>query len=238
MGYIKSGVKTRLSDGENDKNDIIFADYALSGFDGISALDISKVSCAGTPFIFISSTMGEELAIETLKREATDYVLNKRLSRLVPSLKRALSKAKEKNKRRKAVEELKKSNEQLRNLAAHLQSVREEERANIAREIHDELGQALDALKMNLSGMDEKLTTNEGMETLPELIKTDLELVKATIQAEKRLCTELRPALLNKCERIPPARPKAMRWVWRIPFCILGGIISHGRRQKIPDISD
>src|SRR5208337_4437261 len=86
---------------------------------------------------------------------------------------------------------------QLRDLAAHLQSAREEERTWIAREIHDELGQTLTALKIDLSVMGKKLSANQGIETLAELVKADLELINAIINTVKRLCTELRPALLD-----------------------------------------
>jgi signal transduction histidine kinase len=141
--------------------------------------------------------MGEELAIETLKSGATDYVLKNRLSRLIPSVHRALNEAEERSERRKAVKELTKSHEQLRNLAEHLQTVREEERTWIAREIHDELGQALTAFKMDLSEMEEMLTANQSIETLRGLVRTDLALVHETIQTVKRLCTQLRPAMLD-----------------------------------------
>ena len=177
--------------------DIIFADYSLPGFDGLSALAIAKERWPGIPFIFISGTMGEELAIETLKSGATDYVLKDRISRLAHSVRRALEEATEKLERRKAVKELKISHNQLRNLAAHLQTAREEERTWIAREIHDELGQTLTALKMDLSVMDKKVAVNQGIETLAELIKADLRLVNETIKTVKRLCTELRPSVLD-----------------------------------------
>src|SRR5208283_5464195 len=111
---------------------------------------------------------------------------------LAPSVRRALEEATEKSEHRKAVKELKKSHKQLRNLAAHLQSAREEERTWIAREIHDELGQTLTALKMDLSVMGKKLAANQEIETLAELIKADLKLVNETIKTVKRLCTELR----------------------------------------------
>ncbi len=75
--------------------DLILSDYALPSFDGLSALYISRESAADTPFIFVSGTLGEEKAIETLKMGATDYVLKHRLSRLVPVVRRALQKAKE-----------------------------------------------------------------------------------------------------------------------------------------------
>jgi len=177
--------------------DIIFADYSLPDFDGLSALAIAKERSPSIPFIFISGVMGEELAIETLKSGATDYILKERISRLAPSVRRALEEATEKMGRRKADKELERSHEQLRKLAAHLQSIREEERTNIAREMHDELGQALTALKMDLFAMKKKLATNQGIETLPELVEADLKLVNTTLKTVKRLCTELRPSILD-----------------------------------------
>ena len=73
----------------NDLN-IILADYNLPSFDGLTALALAKEKKPEIPFIFISGVLGEELAIETLKKGATDYVIKSRLERLVPSLERAL----------------------------------------------------------------------------------------------------------------------------------------------------
>src|SRR6202171_3036035 len=73
--------------------DLILADYSLPSFDGISALKVAMKACPDVPFIFVSGTLGEEVAIEALKIGATDYVLKTRLSRLVPSVLRALREA-------------------------------------------------------------------------------------------------------------------------------------------------
>ena len=99
------------------------------------------------------------------------------------------------NKRKKAEEELQKVNQRLRNLSAHLQSVREEERANIAREIHDELGQALTALKMELSWLERKLSG--GQKTVCDKIQDMLSHIDMTIDSVQRICTNLRPAILD-----------------------------------------
>src|SRR5260370_5164316 len=69
--------------------DLILADYTLPSFDGISALKFAMKACPDVPFIFVSGTLGEEVAIEALKIGATDYILKTRLSRLVPSVLRA-----------------------------------------------------------------------------------------------------------------------------------------------------
>jgi signal transduction histidine kinase len=109
---------------------------------------------------------------------------------------RDVSKEKQLEEERKQVkEELIKSHEILRNLFAHLQSVREEERTRISREIHDELGQALTALKMDLYWLDNKLPTDQ--KSLRRKSQSMLKLLDKTIQTVKRISTDLRPGLLD-----------------------------------------
>jgi len=74
---------------------VILADYALPSFDGLSALKIAQQRCPHVPFIFVSGTLGEEVAVEALKIGATDYVRKTLLSRIVPSVQRALREARE-----------------------------------------------------------------------------------------------------------------------------------------------
>jgi signal transduction histidine kinase len=89
--------------------DLILADYTLPSFDGISALTIAAQKRPEVPFIFVSGTLGEEVAIEALTIGATDYVLKTRLSRLVPSVVRALREATERADRKRAEESLRRS---------------------------------------------------------------------------------------------------------------------------------
>src|SRR6202045_4093302 len=89
--------------------DLILADYTLPSFDGISALKFAMKACPDVPFIFVSGTLGEEVAIEALKIGATDYLLKTRLSRLVPSVLRALREATQKAERKRAEESLRQS---------------------------------------------------------------------------------------------------------------------------------
>jgi PAS domain S-box-containing protein len=77
--------------------DLVLADYTLPSFDGLSALAIVKKDWPELPLIFVSGTLGEELAIEALKNGATDYVFKTRLSRIVPSVQRALREAGERS---------------------------------------------------------------------------------------------------------------------------------------------
>jgi two-component system sensor kinase len=98
------------------KPDIILADHSLPQFDGITALNLAKERVPHTPFIFVSGKMGEEFAIETLKKGATDYVIKNNLSKLPHALNRALNDAKKLEEKKKYEEALKKSEEKYRSL--------------------------------------------------------------------------------------------------------------------------
>lgn len=98
---------------ETEQWGLILSDYSLPAFDGISALTLAHEICPDLPFIFVSATLGEELAIETLKKGATDYVLKQRLERLAPAVKRALRESEERLKRKVAEAELRKLAQQL-----------------------------------------------------------------------------------------------------------------------------
>jgi signal transduction histidine kinase/CheY-like chemotaxis protein len=94
---------------ENVGINLILADYKLPSFDGLSALKLALDAHADLPFIFVSGSLGEEVAIEAVKIGATDYVVKSRLSRLVPSVQRALREAGERAERKKAEEAFRRS---------------------------------------------------------------------------------------------------------------------------------
>jgi signal transduction histidine kinase len=91
-----------LREMESFSPDLILADYSLPSFDGLTALAMARERLPEIPFIFVTGTMGEEIAIESLKNGATDYVLKQGLNRLVPSIRRALREAEEQRRRREA----------------------------------------------------------------------------------------------------------------------------------------
>jgi PAS domain S-box-containing protein len=86
--------------------DVILADYALPAFSGPAALEAARARRPELPFIFLSGTLGDERAVDTLKAGATDYVLKDHLSRLVPVVRRALDEAAERAARRQAEQAL------------------------------------------------------------------------------------------------------------------------------------
>jgi PAS domain S-box-containing protein len=97
--------------------------------------------------------------------------------------------------RKKAEEQLKKSFEQIRMLTEHLQNIREEERTNIAREIHDELGQQLTVMKMDISWLNKKIDSEN--ETVREKLKGMLDFLDGMVKTVRRISSELRPSLLD-----------------------------------------
>ena len=101
---------------------------------------------------------------------------------------------------KQAERDLKYSREQLRSLAAYLQAIRERERADISREMHDVLGQALTALKIDISRLRKKgLTNSDGSRAMMSESLENIEgLLNETIASVKNLSTELRPGVLDK----------------------------------------
>jgi signal transduction histidine kinase len=91
-------------------HDLILADYVLPTFDGLAALAIAREHCPGIPFVFVSGTLGEDVAVEALKGGATDYVTKQKLDRLPRTIVRALSEAKARKEREQAERELRELN--------------------------------------------------------------------------------------------------------------------------------
>ena len=103
--------------------DIILSDFNLPGFDAFEALEISKKLRPDTPFICISGSIGEEIAIEILKNGAVDYVLKDRPNRLPFAVKRALDEQKEKSALKLAEEELKRNEAKFRTLTENIPDI-------------------------------------------------------------------------------------------------------------------
>ncbi|WP_414472755.1 sensor histidine kinase [Microvirga sp. M2] len=88
--------------------DLVLADYLLPGFDGLHALALARTQRPELPFVFVSGALGEEVAVEALKRGATDYVLKDRLDRLPVTVLGALAEARERTQKRESQETLQK----------------------------------------------------------------------------------------------------------------------------------
>ncbi|MCW8805836.1 MAG: PAS domain-containing sensor histidine kinase, partial [Ignavibacteriaceae bacterium] len=107
-----------------------------------------------------------------------------------------LSIARDITERKQAEEKLRRTSKLLRELATHLQSVREEERTMIAQEIHDELGQVLTALKIQVSLLANKL--NNDQEPLKRKINSLLDMIDASVESVQKISSKLRPGILDE----------------------------------------
>ncbi len=120
--------------------------------------------------------------------------------------------------RRRAAKALEDSRQQLRALTARLQSTREEERATVAREIHDDLGQVLTAIKLNLDWIERNLEgrANDGATSaLLERVVESGEMIESAVQSVQRIAADLRPALLDNLGLAEALREEASRFEQR-----------------------
>jgi signal transduction histidine kinase len=174
------------------KNDfaVILLDVRMPGIDGFETARLirSRERSRLTPIIFLTAAadeMGsmfrgyEVGAVDYLMKPVVPEVLKSKVSVFVELHRKS--------------ERLRESEEKLRRLAAHLISVREEERAHIAREIHDELGQVLTGLKMEVTWLAKRLKEQ------PLIEKTDAmcKLIDSSVQTVRKIATGLRPEMLD-----------------------------------------
>ena len=174
--------------------DAILSDYNLPGFSGLEALEILKASGRLLPFIIVSGEIGEETAVQAMRNGANDYLLKSNLARLAPALEHAIEANETRRARVAADRELAASRQQLSELAQHLQTSVESERAAIAREIHDDVGGALTALKFDLAWIDR----HSREPAVRQKAQSALEMAAHAIEASQRVMHNLRPAILEQ----------------------------------------
>ncbi len=174
--------------------DIVLSDFNLPGFSGLVALDLLKARGRDIPFILVSGEIGEDTAVEAMRNGASDYLLKNNLARLVPAVLHAIDAHESRTARVRADRELDKSRRRLSELAQHLQNSIEHERAAIAREIHDDVGGSLTALKFDLAWI-ARHTTDTAVKLR---VNSALETVTLAIESSQRIMHNLRPAILEQ----------------------------------------
>jgi two-component system sensor histidine kinase UhpB len=188
---------------EGEPHDVVLADFALPGFNGLSALSLMKKKWPDVPFILVSGTVGEEKAIESIKKGATDYVLKDRLARLVPSVRRAIAEVEHRAAIRRAEAERENYSRKLRVLSRRLVEAQETERRNIARELHDQVGQLLTMAQLNLQALLQSAQSDEQALRLNDT----LDVVDNVLEQVRDLSLNLRPSMLDDLGLGP-----ALRW--------------------------
>ena len=189
---------------------VALLDIKLPDMEGTELVQTLKEIHPLMSVIMVTGYASMESAAKAMNEGATGYICKPLdMDELFAYVEKALEKQKleienrrlfeetkrELSRRKRAEARLAKSRDELRSLSGHLQTVREEERRQIAREIHDELGQSLTALKMNLSSLVSKIPDNK--KSLLHETKSMLRIADRSIQMVKKISTELRPGLLD-----------------------------------------
>ncbi len=174
--------------------DLILSDYNLPGYSGLAALDKVRAMGKLVPFILVSGEIGEDIAVQAMRNGANDYLLKSNLARLAPAALLAIEANRTRIAKQRADLALSRSRQQLRELAQHLQTSIEQERAAIAREIHDDVGGALTAVKFDLAW----IARHAGSPEIAERVQQALESVAHAHEASQRIMHNLRPAILEQ----------------------------------------
>jgi signal transduction histidine kinase len=172
--------------------DAVISDHHLPRFSSLEALRTLSESGLCLPFIIVSGTIGEEVAVEAMRAGADDWLTKGRLGRLGAALQRALSDARARRERAAAQAALHESERRLREFSVHLQSAVEEERRAIAREIHDDIGGLLTSLRFDLSWIE-----RHAAEQVAERARQARETLGQAMQASQRIMRNLRPPVLE-----------------------------------------
>ena len=174
--------------------DVILADYQLPGFTAIDAWNGLQDRSNHPPFILLSGAIGEAAAVKSIQLGMSDYLLKDDMVKLPHVIDRAMALHAARLAKEQATTELSASENRLAQFAEHLQMTIEEERAAIAREIHDDIGGSLAAIKFDLSWLERH--------QIDPAAQAHIEAAKAMLQhalgASQRIMMNLHPAILDQ----------------------------------------
>ncbi len=174
--------------------DLVLADYHLPGFSGLDAWEHVKSAGTDIPFVILSGAIGEAAAVDAMHRGISDYLLKDNMPRLSHVIERALEVGQTRSAKARADAKLAESRQRLAELAEHLQTSIEQERADIAREIHDDIGGSLAAVKLDLAWV---LRRAED-EAMRKHLDSAMEMLQHALGASQRIMMNLRPPILDQ----------------------------------------
>lgn len=174
--------------------DIVLADYRLPGFTALDAWSLAVQNPKHPPFILLSGAIGEPAAVDAMRLGMADYLLKDDITRLPHVIARALEVHEARRAREHAVAELAASQQRLAQLAEYLQTSIENERASISREIHDDIGGALTAVRFDIAWIGRHSTD----ERMREHVTSAVDMLQHAIGASQRIMMNLRPPILEQ----------------------------------------
>jgi signal transduction histidine kinase len=173
---------------------VVLADYRLNGFTALEAWQIMKSRSVRLPFVLLSGAIGESAAVNAIKAGITDYLPKDELGKLWRVLTRAIEVNHILVDKEMADRELALSEQRLSRFAEHLQETIEQERAAIAREIHDDIGGSLAAIRFDLAWIG-RHADDPGVQSH---VTAASDMVSHAINASQRIMVNLRPAVLDQ----------------------------------------
>lgn len=173
--------------------DVVLADYRLAGFTAMDAWKLMNGQQLRLPFVLLSGAIGETAAVQAIQAGISDYLPKEDMHKLRHVIQRALEMHEVVMGKELADAELAQSEKQLAQFAGHLQATIEQERAAIAREIHDDIGGSLAAIRFDLSWI-ERHTTH--VESLAH-VRAATDMLQHAVEASQRIMMNLRPAILD-----------------------------------------
>ena len=174
--------------------DVILADYRLPGFTALDAWQEVSRQEQHPPFILLSGAIGEAAAVDAMRLGIADYVLKDDMARLPHVIQRACEVHEARLARERAILDLAASQRRLADLTEHLQSSIEQERAAIAREIHDDIGGALTAIRFDLAWVARHTTQPQ----VREHTQAATHMLQHALGASQRIMMNLRPPILDQ----------------------------------------
>ena len=174
--------------------DIVLADYYLPGFTALDAFALAQTLERHPPFVLLSGTIGDTAAADAIRRGISDYLLKDDIARLPHVMQRTLEVHEARLAKEQAMRDLEHSERQLAELTEHLQQSIEQERAAIAREIHDDIGGSLTSVKFDLSWIGRN-ATDPGVQSHTQAA---LEMLQHALGASQRIMMNLRPPVLDQ----------------------------------------
>jgi signal transduction histidine kinase len=173
---------------------LVLADYRLHGFSALDAWRLCAQNGAEVPFVLLSGTIGETAAVEAIQAGISDYLHKDDIRALPRVVRRALDLNAAKAAKRQADIELQESQDRISELAGHLQTAIETERAAIAREIHDDIGGSLTSVRLDLGW----LQRHSSNQTQQQHVDSAITMLDHAAQASQRIMRNLRPAILDQ----------------------------------------
>lgn len=177
-----------------EKYQLVIADYRLGDFTAMDAWNCLTDSRRATPFIILSGTIGEAAAVEAIHSGISDYLHKDEITALPRIIQRTLNLQAIKIAKDKADQELTLSEQRISELAGHLQTAIERERASIAREVHDDIGGALAAVRLDLGWLARHTADSQHLQH----IASASDMIQHAAQASQRIMKNLRPAILDQ----------------------------------------